>query len=161
LDSVFDATTPETLDAVVINFESGDARFSQQCDLIRNIDGSIVWKNHPTVRKEQFTLLETDVKPQNLATLRHQRALAAAFPKEREAAQQYAASNASLENDLRKERSLRQLLRTIGATTLLLDEAEELRSRLIGIHNAIKLQPDVYPAIPYPFDPKLFWDLSQ
>jgi len=90
LRDVLARTTPETLDAVVIEFESNGVKHSQQCTLTKKGDGIIAWRSQQAVPTSEFSIDQSSIQAQSLASLRSRLSLADGWQTEHNAAELYA-----------------------------------------------------------------------
>jgi hypothetical protein len=103
-------STPESVDSVVIDYEDDHGKeCSRRFDLSRAQDDSVQWIADPSVNLGG-QVQTPEPRWQDLAELRHNLVLAAAFPREHEAVQQYAKE---LEVERGNAQSLKSILRNV------------------------------------------------
>jgi hypothetical protein len=158
LGDLLNGGNPLSMDSVVIDYDDdNENEFSRQFVLTRNGDGTVAWTPDPIVVRGNTRSLEPGTL--NLADLRQKLALAIAYPKEHQAAQQFAGQLQEAQRENGKLINARKGVEIAGAFRLLADEADELCKTLRGIRVVLDKDLDKeevvaseYPLREMPFD---------
>jgi len=126
LDEALKGGTPQSLDSVVIDYDDCDGNeFSRRFILTRNADGTVAWIPDPVCLRGQTQSPVPGV--QDLAKLRRNLSLAAAYPHEHEAAQQYARQlEEEIRNNTKQKAQFSERLATLKETASHLQLAGKL-----------------------------------
>lgn len=123
----------QSVDTVLIDYDDDDGnQFSRQFVLTGNSStGTVAWVHEPIVPRGQIREIQPGV--QSLAKLRQKIALADAYQREHEAAQQLATQLQQSQRENQKLIGTRSNVEIAGAFRLLAREAETLHNQLHGI----------------------------